>query len=108
MLTFSSVRLAMSMIVRRNPQVIRCISADTLVEACVHTIIRIIVICRMFEATCCIVIVLIISRWMCVSTYRKVVPGMQGLAMEIDSRYLSVSIGAEGDELFARNICIYI
>ena len=45
---------------------------------------------------------------MCVSTYRKVVPGMQGLAMEIDSRYLSVSIGAEGDELLTRNICIYI
>ena len=35
----------------------RCILADTLVEACVHTIIRIIVICRMFEATSCIVIV---------------------------------------------------
>ena len=96
------------MIVRRNPQVNRCISADTLVEACVHTIIRIIVICRMFEATSCIVIVPIIPRWMCVSTYGKVVAAKQGLALEIDSRYLSVSIGAEGDKLFARNICIYI
>ena len=87
---------------------VRCISADTLVEACVHTIIRIIVICRMFEAASCIVIVPIISRWMGVSTYGKVVAAKQGLSLEIDSRNLSVSVGAEGDELFARNVCIYI
>ena len=45
---------------------------------------------------------------MCVSTYRKVVAATQGFALKIDSRYLSVSVRAEGDELFARNICIYI
>ena len=45
---------------------------------------------------------------MFVSTYGKVVAAKQGLALEINSRYLSVSVGAEGDKLFARNICIYI
>ena len=45
---------------------------------------------------------------MCVSTYGKVVAAKQGLALEIDSRYLLVSVGAEGDELLTRNICIYI
>ena len=43
-----------------------------------------------------------------VSTYGKVVAAKQGLSLEIDSRNLSVSVGAEGDELFARNVSIYI
>ena len=108
MLAAAMCYFAISMFRLDYSQVNCGILADTLVKACVHTMIRIIVIFRTFEATSCIVIVPIISRWMGVSTYGKVVAAKQGLSLEIDSRNLSVSVGGEGDELFARNVCIYI